>query len=118
MSKKLSASFARASHTCQGSKMKSLRSAGNAEALRASRRFLSEPPKNSPSVKTERAAAPADSRERASSDGSKGSRITPREGEAGFNSAITLSPGLEREAEKSRKGVAAFTPYFRAVRGR
>src|ERR1700741_147181 len=86
--------------------------------LRASRRFLSEPRKNSPSVRTESAQAPAVCSDCANSTGSKGSRITPREGEAGFNSARTFRPSRHSVAEKSRSGVAAFTPYLSAVSGR
>src|SRR5579871_6726278 len=86
--------------------------------LRASRRFLSVPRKNSPSVRTESAAAPADSSEVARATGSKGSRKTPREGEAGFNSARTLMPGRKSAAGKSRSGVAAATPYLSAVSGK
>src|SRR5579859_5668893 len=86
--------------------------------LRASRRFLSVPRKNSPSVRTESATAPADSSEVARATGSKGSRKTPREGEAGFNSARTLMPGRKSAAGKSRSGVAAATPYLSAVSGK
>jgi len=50
--------------------------------LRASRRFFSEPRKNSPSVRTERAEAPRIQSLR-ESYGIEGSRSTPREGEAG-----------------------------------
>src|SRR2546429_3375716 len=49
--------------------------------MRASRRFFSEPRKNSPSVRMESAQAPAACSDCASSTGSNGSRITPREGE-------------------------------------
>src|SRR2546430_7624607 len=58
--------------------------------LRASRRFFNELRKNSPSVRTERAEAPADSSDCARATGSKGSRRTPREGEAGLSSASTF----------------------------
>src|SRR5882724_11821970 len=118
MSRKLSASFARVSQTCHGSKMKSLRRTGICMDLRASRRFFSVPRKNSPSVRTESAAAPADSREVARATGSNGSRRTPREGDAGFSSAKTLGPGRVSAAEKSRRGVAAATPYLSAVSGK
>src|SRR5215467_4677152 len=118
MSKKLSASLARVSQICHGSKMKSLRSTGTPTDLRASRRFLSVPRKNSPSVRTESAAAPADSSEAARATGSNGSLIMPRDGEAGFNSERTLIPGRVRAAAKSRKGVAAATPYLSAVSGK
>src|SRR5207245_8767680 len=86
--------------------------------LRASRRFFSEPRKNSPSVRTDSAQAPAFCRDCASSIGSNGSRITPREGEAGFSSARTFKPSRHSAAEKSRSGVAALTPYFSAVSGK
>ena len=118
ISRKLSASFARVSQICQGSKMKSLRNTGNLIFLRASRRFFSEPRKNSPSVSTESAAAPASSSAAPSATASKGSRIMPRDGDAGFSSAIILIPGLHKAEEKSRSGVAALTPYFSAVSGR
>ncbi len=42
----------------------------------------------------------------------------PRDGEAGFNSAITFMASRERAAAKSRTGEAAFTPYLSAVSGR
>src|SRR5437762_7439650 len=98
--------------------MKSLRKTGICMDLRASRRFLSVPRKNWPSVRTESAAAPADSREVARATGSNGSRRTPPEGEAGFSSATTLRPGRVSAAEKSRRGVAAATPYLSAVSGK
>jgi len=44
--------------------------------------------------------------------------MMPREGEAGFNSAMTLRASRERAAAKSRTGDAAFTPYLSAVSGR
>jgi len=118
INKKLSASFARASHTCHGSKIKSFRSTGNTTDFRASRKFFSDPRKNSLSVKTESAAAPAPASDCASPTGSNGSRKTPREGDAGFSSAITFNPSRKSAAEKSRNGVAAFTPYFSAVSGK
>ena len=43
--------------------------------------------------------------------------MTPREGEAGFSSAMTLMPSRESAAAKSRSGVAALTPYLSAVSG-
>src|SRR5216683_3339498 len=58
------------------------------------------------------------SRARASPTASKGSRRTPRDGDAGFSSARMLIPSRESAAAKSRSGVAAFAPYFRAVSGR
>src|SRR5207253_5437496 len=85
-----SASLARVSQTCQGSKIKSLRRTGSWMDLRASRRFFNELRKNSLSVRTERAEAPADSSACARATGSKGSRRTPREGEAGLSSASTF----------------------------
>src|SRR5229473_379330 len=62
--------------------------------------------------------APANSRACARATGSNGSRITPREGEAGFSSATMFKPSRHSAAEKSRSGVAAFTPYFSAVSGK
>jgi hypothetical protein len=94
-----------------------LRKTGTATALRAFRRFFSDPPKNSPSVKTESAAAPESQSPVANSTGANGSRKTPRDGDAGFNSAITFNPSRASAAEKSRSGVAAFAPYFSAASG-
>src|SRR6266576_857229 len=45
------------------------------------------------------------------------SRRTPRLGEAGLSSAITLIPGRVSAPGKSRSGDAACTPYFSAVSG-
>ena len=61
ISKKASAPAARVSHTCHGSMMKSLRKTGICTALRAVFKSASEPEKNSSSVSTESAAAPASS---------------------------------------------------------
>src|SRR5258706_13556997 len=41
-----------------------------------------------------------------------------REGDDGFSSAKTLRPGRVSAAEKSRRGVAAATPYLSAVSGK
>src|SRR5205085_3130073 len=115
ISKKLSASLARVSHTCHESKIKSFRRTGSFTLFRASRRFLSEPRKNSGSVRTERAAAPTLSSDAARPTGSNGSRSSPRLGEAGLSSAITLIPGPESALIRSRNGEAAWTPYLSAV---
>ena len=58
MSSTASAPMMRASHTSAGATVKSLRSTGSSVAARAARRSSGEPPKNSPSVSTDRQAAP------------------------------------------------------------
>src|SRR5207237_10349801 len=107
--RKLSAALARVSQTCQGSKIKSLRRTGSWMDLRASRRFFNEPRKNSPSVRTERAEAPADYRVCARATGAKQDRRTPPEGEAAFSSARTFRVSRQSAAEKLRSEVADFT---------
>src|ERR1019366_504750 len=89
--------------------MKSLRKQGRELLDEAWRKYSSEPWKNSSSVNTERAAAPACSRSRASSDGLKSARIKPLEGEAFFSSAITAtairSCAIRRSAVRNPRGV-------------
>ena len=58
MSRTASAPISRASTTSRADTVKSLRSTGNDTAARAEARSSGEPPKNSRSVSTERAAAP------------------------------------------------------------
>src|SRR5258708_39040911 len=117
MRKRLSESLERAAKTCQGSKIKSLRRMGRFTDFRASRIFFNEPRKNSDSVRTESATAPADSSAAANPGGSNCSRRTPWEGEAGLSSARMLNPMRGSAAEKSRSGEAALRPYFYVVSG-
>src|SRR3954470_13040098 len=73
--------------------MKSFRKHGIATAAEALRKFSNDPRKNSSSVSTDNAAAPAASSSRAKASASNERRISPLDGEAFFNSAITAIPG-------------------------
>ena len=68
-------------------------------ALRASRRFFSEPPKNSPSVRTESAAAPAASRDLASRGSVKGIANNSARGRGGLQFGDNID-GIARESER------------------
>ena len=83
--------------------MNSFRRTGSEDAFRAAVRSSRQPPKPSPSVKIESAAAPDFSYPRTISAGSEPGRISPAEGLRLLNSAINrISPGLETAAKKSR----------------
>ncbi len=84
-----SAPSARDSATWYSSMMNSLRSAGSAQASRASTRNSAAPWKNGLSVSTDRHAAPARSYDAAIAAGSNASRSTPLLGLARLISAIT-----------------------------
>src|SRR5580704_743748 len=104
MRRKESASAARVSHTCHGSRIKSFRKIGIFVTRLASFKSASEPEKKSSSVSTESAAAPAFSKPAANKAGRKFARITPRDGEAFFISAIMRRPVPVRAEAKSRGG--------------
>jgi len=86
--------------------------------LRASRRFFNEPRKNSPSVSTESAQAPAASRAWPAPPVSNGSRITPREGEAGFRLRENVQAVSAQRRGKIAQRRGRLHPYLSAVSGR
>src|SRR5215469_10057820 len=83
--------------------MKSLRRQGSWVTSEAARKFASEPEKNSSSVRTESAAAPACSNSRARAAESKLLRISPRDGDLFFSSATTAIPNLLPDSSLLRK---------------
>src|SRR5205085_6813659 len=88
------AQFARASRTWNSSMMKSLRRQGSEQFAEAARKLASDPWKNSSSVKTESAAAPADSNSVERLAASKSFLIKPRDGDAFLSSVMTAKPVL------------------------
>jgi len=83
--------------------MNSFLRVGSEDACLAALRSSREPPKSSPSVKIESAAAPAFSYPRTISAGSAPGRISPAEGLRRLNSAINrIPPDSETAAKKSR----------------
>src|SRR5207244_427127 len=91
------------------SRMKSFRSTGTPARATAARRSPTDPPKNGPSVSTERAAAPLRAYRSARSAGSRSSRIEPADGERRFTSAITATVSRRSAAanEGGREALAA-----------
>lgn len=91
------------------STIKSLRRQGTWVTSEAISRFRRLPWKKGSSVRTDSAAAPADSSSRASTAGSNSARIRPFDGEAFFNSAMMAGPeaAARRSPAAKPRGVCA-----------
>src|SRR5882724_8572191 len=94
--------------------MKSLRRQGREILADACSRLSSEPRKNSSSVSTDSAAAPACSNSRASSAGRKSARIKPFEGDAFLSSAMIAGPCCEVRRSRSRNPLGMCSAAFRS----
>src|SRR5664280_377282 len=92
MSSTASAPIARASHTSRALTVKSFRSTGREQAVRAARRSSGSPPKNWWSVSTDRQAAPPASYSTATVAGSRSGSRSPFDGDRRLISEITAMP--------------------------